>query len=345
MRFKDYIKDRLITFVLVLLALVTAEIFLLSYKVDAFILIYIPVVVLLSFAVGSLAEYIKRKRFYDGLYKSLEELDRKYLVNELVSEPDFKEGELLCDVLAETGKSMQENVSESERREREYKDYLTMWVHEVKLPIASAKLDMESIDESALEAGEKARLTGALDDIERYVEQVLYYARSSAVEKDYIIKKTSLDSIVKAAVKEHKSLLIKSGIGIRMGKLDLEVLTDTKWVTFILGQLMSNSVKYKKEKDAYIEFDGEERKDSVLLYVRDNGIGIAKEDVGRVFEKGFTGNNGRNGMKKSTGMGLYICAGLCRKLSIGLDISSNEGEGTTVVLTFPRSSMFNLTEL
>ena len=133
-----------------------------------------------------------------------------------------------------------------------------------------------------------------LDKVENYIEQALYYARSNTVEKDYYIKKVNLKDIVNESIKKNKNVLIHERISVNVHDLDLEVNTDNKWIIFILNQIIQNSIKYKKQdKNLEIEIYAKQGKENVILYIKDNGIGIKKGEITRVFEKGFTGTNGR----------------------------------------------------
>ncbi|MGN1297134.1 MAG: ATP-binding protein [Clostridia bacterium] len=178
-----------------------------------------------------------------------------------------------------------------------------------------------------------------LDKVENYIEQALFYARSNTVEKDYYIKKSKLKDIVNESIKKNKNALIQEKISMNIHDLEFDVNTDSKWIVFILNQIIQNSVKYKrKDNNLEIEIYGKKGKENVILYIKDNGIGIKKEESARVFEKGFTGTNGRMSNKKSTGIGLYLCKKLCDKLGIAIELNSIQNEGTEVRLVFPQNS-------
>ena len=178
-----------------------------------------------------------------------------------------------------------------------------------------------------------------LDKIENYVEQALYYAKSNTIEKDYYIKKCMLKEMVNESIKRNKNILIQEKIRIDLHDLENQVNTDSKWINFILNQIIQNSIKYmKKETEKEIEIYSKKGIDKVILYITDNGIGIKEEEIKKVFDKGFTGTNGRMSNKKSTGIGLYLCKKLCDKLGINIALESKENEGTTVKIIFPQNS-------
>ena len=171
------------------------------------------------------------------------------------------------------------------------------------------------------------------------MEQSLYYARSNYVEKDYAIKSCNLKDMVATTLKQHSKQLIENKTAIEMKQLDVTVFTDSKWVQFILGQLVLNAIKYQSPKRPLrLTFTAEKEAQHVSLLIQDNGSGIAEQDIGRVFEQGFTGENGRN-FAKSTGMGLFICKKLCGKLGLSISLDSVLGQGTTVTITFPVGNM------
>ena len=181
-----------------------------------------------------------------------------------------------------------------------------------------------------------------LDKVENYIEQALFYARSNTVEKDYYIRKVVLKEIVNESNKKNKSSLIQEKISIDIHDLEIEVNTDNKWIVFILNQIIQNSIKYRKKENSVIEIYANQGKENVILYIKDNGIGIKQGEITRVFEKGFTGTNGRLSNKKSTGIGLYLCKKLCNKLGIGIELNSVQNEGTEVKLVFPKDSYIEL---
>lgn len=333
MSLKNFIKEKILLISLLILALVTIEIFLIAYDVHNFIKIYIIVFPLLLISISLSIEYYNRKTFYNKLEKNLQDLNEKYLISEIIETPNFIEGKILKEVIQDVDKSMIENVNKYKKIQEEYKEYIELWIHEIKIPIATSKMIIEN---NKSEAGKS--IDEELDKVEDYIEQALYYARSNTVEKDYIIGKVELREIVNTAVIKNKNLLITNKVNLDLHGLDRWVYTDSKWMVFILNQIIQNAVKYGKNEDSKLEIFAEEEKEKVILFVKDNGIGIKSSEICRVFEKGFTGENGRIIGKKSTGIGLYLCKKLCEKLEIGLELESEKGVGTKVAITFPMGS-------
>lgn len=295
----------------------------------AFLIITFTVIILI-------AGFYKRYRFYKEVFAILDKLDQKYLVTEMMLTPDFPEGVLLMEVLYDVDKSMKERVNRMEASVAEFKDYLEMWIHEIKIPIAGLRLMNynRSID--------PVKLKNQIDRLNYYVEQILFYARADAPEKDYLLNKCSLESAINKVVMEQKDMLIGNKISIIKQNTGHEVITDSKWLEFMIGQIVSNSIKYADmEGQPYIKFYVEKDENDTVLYVEDNGIGIDEKDVPRVFEKTFTGENGRKG-SVSTGMGLYICKKLCDKLGHKLDIESVRGEYTRLSVTFGNNSFYQM---
>lgn len=161
------------------------------------------------------------------------------------------------------------------------------------------------------------------------------------MEKDYYIKKTSLEEVVNDTLIKNKAILLENKVNINIHDLQYTVNTDNKWLVFILSQIIQNSIKYSKEGEKNIEIFGNENKESVTLHVKDNGIGIKNSELTKVFDKGFTGTNGRITGKKSTGIGLYLSKKLCNRLGLSINISSRENVGTEIIITFPKGTFFN----
>lgn len=206
---------------------------------------YIVIVVFLActgFLLSLGMEYYRKKAFYQDLEAKLQQLDKKYLIAEMMECPEFPEGKILYETLYETDKSMNERINEMEDTVREFKEYIEIWIHQIKLPIAGLTLMNynKNYDE------EKQRVQ--LHRLNHYVEQILFFARADAPQKDYLLKKTRLEDIVNKAVAENKDLLIDNKFRIKKRGLDAEVYTDSKWMIFMLGQVIHNSIKYKKEQ-------------------------------------------------------------------------------------------------
>ncbi len=216
----------------------------------------------------------------------------------------------------------------SARKYADMVDYYTLWAHQIKTPIASMRLTLQNEDTPL-----SRRLTSELGRIERYVEMVLAYLRLDAESTDYVLREYELDPIVRGAVKKFSGEFIERKLSLELRPTNARVLTDEKWLSFVLEQILSNALKYTPEGRISIYPEGE-----ATLCVEDTGIGIAPEDLPRIFEQGFTGYNGRED-KRSSGLGLYLCRRICRNLGHGISAQSEPGRGTVIRLDLSRKEL------
>lgn len=337
MKISSFIKEKILIIFLTLLGIAMIEVLLLVYNINIVIRIIIGIIPIILSTIAFSIEYYNKRSFYNLLKENMEVLEEKYLISEIIDTPDFIEGKILKEIIQETGKSMLENVNKYKYLQEDYKEYIELWIHEIKLPIAASKMVIENNKNEVTKSIEEE-----IDRIENYTEQALFYARSNTVEKDYTITKFNLQETVNSIILKNKTILISSNIVLDLHDLEKEVYTDSKWISFILNQIIENSIKYLKEENKKIEIYAEEKKEKVILYIKDNGIGIKKGEITKVFEKGFTGDNGRIIGKKSTGIGLYLCKKLCNKLGLGLELNSEKGIGTEIRIVFPKGSYNNI---
>lgn len=329
-----YCKDKFLLVLLhgVCMCLLTVFLHLTGYPRDYCVLILCCWCLIL--AIWLVVQFFFRRQYFQKMEKITEKLDQRYLLGELMPQSFRLEDRIYRRMIQKSNQSVIERIHQMEDKQKEYREYIESWVHEIKAPITGIALNCENYrdERSRYLAVENRR-------IENYVDMVLYYARSDEVYKDYMIEKTDLQEVAEEILMRNKHYLIQCGMQAEAECPD-PVFTDKKWIGFILDQLIQNSAKYRKESDAHIRIRTEHRGDSVLLKVRDHGIGIKSEDLSRIFEKGFTGTNGR-ATERSTGMGLYLCHKLCRKLGIAIRAASVEGEWTEFTLEFPVSSYFS----
>lgn len=333
MKFGRYILDHKMWLGIGAFLILTINIFLMTLKSSGYLMLYVTVAVGLGVILGMYLDYARIRRFLMEIRQNVDEIDEKYLVADLLAKPEISEEEIICDILKTMELSMAGRVSDYRRRSEEYKEYVETWVHEVKIPISTARMIIENHRSDSVEG------SGIVDEVERistYVEQALFYARSEAVEKDYYVKSLNLSEVVGSALTARKKSLISMKASIDMTGLEdaTEVLSDGKWLTFILGQIIDNSIKYAKaDEKLSLTFFVREDEGRRSLVIKDNGIGMKEEEIDRAFEKGFTGTNGRIG-KASTGIGLYLCKKLCLRLGHDINLESKLGEGTSVIITF-----------
>lgn len=321
MKLSEYLLDRIFSLICMLVAALVLLALLWLIETPAVFILFAEVILLAAYSTALLYDFFRKQSFYNLLQKMTEQMDIKTLLGELMVPPHFLEGQILVEVLRCCNKYQNDQLACAEQENREYREYLDSWVHEIKTPITSARLIVEN---------EKNPTTLRIDDelrkIDAYVEQVLYYARSTDVEKDFKVEKTTLQALVYAALKTYSKPLIQVGGKPVLKELDIPVAADIKSCTFVIGQILSNAIKYRKD-NLQVEFSARAEKNTVSLFISDNGIGISAADLPRVFDKGFTGENGRR-YSKSTGIGLYLSQRLCRKMNMQnkAPITLNDGQ-------------------
>lgn len=329
----SYCKDRLGNGIVWVADLGFVALLLERIGIDFYTIFFTELIIMLAISVNFVRDLYKKMKFYGELEKCLESLDKKYLLSELVEQPEFLEGQVCYEILKETDKAMCDEIGMYKLQVKEYREYIEMWLHEVKTPIASMKLMASNNRNEVTDS-----MAEELEKVDYYLEQVLYYARSNAVDKDYIIKEIALEPIIKRCIRKNAKSMIQQKVKVDLGNLNAIVFADSKWLEFIINQIIVNSIKYHSE-DAAIRFYIKEEKYQVILFIEDNGIGISAADLPRVLEKGYTGTTGRK-FAKSTGMGLYLCDKLCNKMGLTFGITSEFEKGTTVSIGFPEYKRF-----
>lgn len=336
MKFSSYLKDRILEICAYFFFFLLVILLLSVFKVHFSLIVAISILFLFFGLFFFLFPYFRKKTFYQTFSDLLESLDQKYLIGEMIQDPGFLEGNFLVDAILEIDKSMNDHLSSYKYSVQEFKEYIELWVHEVKIPISSCYLvahnHSSKVSQKMLEEVEKI-----LD----FVEQILYYTRSENVEKDYLIRSCSLKTMVRNVIQKNKNRFLYQNIALDVQIGDETVRTDSKWLEFILHQIINNSIQYAKKKEAHLRIWAEQEKKQVLLHLEDNGIGIPQEDLSRVFDKGFTGHNGR-GHSTSTGMGLYLSKKLCEKMGHSIQIFSSTGQFTRVTLVFSNTDFYDV---
>lgn len=238
-------------------------------------------IVLACAAFALTVDYARRRAFYRDLEQVVGDLDRTYYATALIEPPDFLEGRLAYEALQATGKAAADDVAAHKQQAEAYRDYIELWIHEIKTPIAAAALMA-----SGLHGPQAARIKGELDRIEGYVEQALYYARSTSLVQDYAIRETSLAEAVREALRKHARFLIERGVAPTVDvDEDVRVFADVKWLAFVIGQLVANAGKYGASTLRFsVREEGAGTSDArTVLEVADDGWGVPAGDVPRVF--------------------------------------------------------------
>lgn len=279
-----------------------------------------------ALAVYLIVEYRLLKARVERAKRIADETADKFLLGEIAEEPRRIEDRVYFELMTLQGRAAIARVHEAEKQMSEYYDYVQEWVHEIKIPITAIGLICNR--SGGAEAEEIARQTARIFD---YAEQALYAAKSTCADRDKLITRCEPSRIVGECIKENKRYFIDSGARIETD-VDGFVYTDGKWLAFVLKQILYNCVQYSRG-EAFVRITSRTVGDKYELSVLDNGIGIPESELPRVFDKGFTGSNGRRN-KKSTGMGLYLCKKLCDALDIELKAQSVCGEYTKMTLYF-----------
>ncbi len=329
----SYLKDKFFLLLLQVacMFLLGTFLYLTGYSFSNIFLILLVWSLILAFYL--IINWAERQRYFIKAKTILDQLDQRYLLGELLPKSWHLEDRLYQEMIRKSNKSVIERIHNIEEEKREYKEYIEGWVHEIKAPITSITLICENRRHDGGAVFQRVGLEN--QKIENYADMALYYARSEDVYKDYMIQKTDLSEVVKDVLVKNRHYLIQNHVKAEVKCEDI-VYTDGKWIAFILNQLILNSVKYQKE-NPYFKIYTRKIKTGVFLILEDNGVGIKGEECSRIFEKGFTGSNGRS-HERATGMGLYLCKKLCKKLGIGLHVESMWGTGTKMILDFPVSN-------
>ena len=318
---KSYLKKNIKVYILFIVFIFIFFIMFYLYNLPLEALIYTGSFCFLAALIASISDYAN----YKESYKKLNFLEQNIL-NDLDALP--KSLDIRIDyyhkIIEKLYEELEKLTQENRQKNTDMVDYYSMWVHQIKTPIAAMNflLDNEEVDQKILQQ--------ELFKIERYIEMVLTYIRLDSISSDYVITKINLDEVVKDSVKKYATIFINKKIKLNYVSHETIVISDKKWLSFAFEQILGNSVKYSSA-GGEITIETCENK----LVIEDKGIGIKEEDLPRIFEKGFTGFNGRY-EKKSSGLGLYLCKKTLDKLGHHIEISSKVGEGTRIEITFPK---------
>lgn len=284
-------------------------------------LLYIEGIALILLVVYCGFDFYKKKTFYGELGKRSE--SDKYIN---FPEATNDENELIIQFLKNQQDRHLKSIEYIQIERKEWQEYMTSWFHEIKTPIAVSRMIYET-------GGNLKSLEEEMDKIEHFIEQALYFSRLNDFHKDYLIQEIDIERIVKEAVKMHTKTFLAKKISLQLKMDEFEVLTDKKGLLFIINQILSNSLKYT-DNNGTIAITIERNKR--MLTVKDSGIGIDSSDIPRIFEKGFTGKNGRQ-LHSSTGMGLYLAKKTAEKLGHAVTITSEKDRFTEAIIYFPET--------
>lgn len=278
--------------------------------------------------------YRKKRKLSKHITDLADSLEETYYIADVLPKPKEFQNQAYYYALKKACKSMNDEISKITEEKQAYQEYVESFAHEIKIPIGALSLTFDNTKNYTLKK--------ETDKIFRLVEQMLYYARSENTEKDYFIKPVQLDNVIHNVILKFRHALMEGKVIINIQDTENLVYTDEKWLTFVLSQIVQNSIKYFDKQEKQLNIYSQDYGTNVQLFIEDNGCGIKASDLSRVFEKGFTGSN-RN-KANATGMGLYLAKKLCDRLGLKLDIMSREQEYTRIIITFPKGTVHHFSK-
>ncbi len=328
MKFKDYFLNKITEILGTYFVLFLMLEFLYIIGNTFSVVFMIGVVIAILIMTKYLMDWYRKKKYFEIITERVKDLKEPWLIAELLPVSYTIEDEIYQELLRKVGSSAIEEIHKIEDEQKEYEDYIEQWIHEVKTPITSIHLMLENrISENP---GLKKDLNVELSRLENDVELALYYARSEQIYRDYLIQKLNVRKVLLKVVNKNRTVIMNSSVAIDLDCDEaLYAYGDEKWLVFMLTQVLLNAIKYKAEADAKVVMRAKRDNKRIVLNIIDNGKGIKKEELPRIFDKGFTGSNGRDN-EKSTGMGLYLVHKLCEKLEIDIEADSVYGEFTEI---------------
>ena len=335
MKFTKYIKDKIYYILTFIIYIILISIYLKAMKTEIPAIIIVIAISTIFFCAVFFISYLKSNKYLKDIDKMMDNLTEKYLITEIMPKPSRAERLAYYRILKKANKSMLENISIIKQQQKDYKEYIESWVHEIKIPITSVKLLCENNKSDIT-----TKIDEEIEEINNFVEQALFYARMDQVSNDFMIKNINLNNVIKNVLARNKKIMIQNNMKVELNNVNTNCYTDEKWLEFIINQIIQNAIKYRKEKNANIIITISENKENVILNIKDNGIGIKTSEIDRIFDKGFTGTNGRN-QKKSTGIGLYLCKRLCQEIGMEIEANSKENEFTEIEIIIPRNKKIN----
>lgn len=327
-----FLRDKIavVAIALLVIAFITFLLVILGVTIDAIVLIDSTLAACVVLAL--VLEYRRRASFWKDVETAIEALDRTRYIGNLVDEPSFSEGRLALDAMLALTQLNKDELGELRTQNHDRAQYTELWVHEVKTPLAAAKLVLDR-----MHGPDVAKLKIELERIEGLVEQALFAARSDTLVNDYLIREVRLADAVGEACKSNMCYLASCGVTLNM-QVDpqVTVMADRTWLAFILNQLITNAAKYDASTITFTTYEeGNEGPHAcTVLELRDDGCGIPAADVPRVFDRGFTGEVGR-AHGSATGMGLFLVARMCAQMGLDVLLASEESIGTRVQIKFP----------
>ena len=321
MKIKDYIKSNKIWLICnaVIFAIINCILYSSSTINKSFQdIMYMDILIFITVFIAVIYGFIREKKKYSDILQGNEVLENKvndFYLNVLSNMLERQKLEYL-----EKEESLKNNIND-------FEDYIAKWVHDIKINIAVVYLLLENLEED-----EAQKIMSQMKQMEFRVNQVLYVTRANNYNLDIQSEQVAVKDEIRKAIKENAEFFMNKNIEITVDVEDFNIISDKKWIYYIFSQIINNSSKYTNE-NGQLHIYSEEDSKAYYLHIKDNGIGIPKEDINRIFNKGFTGKNGRT-RTKSTGIGLYYTKKMCNNLSIDLKVESEEGQYAEFILGF-----------
>ena len=332
--FFTFLEEKITEILFQLFFLAVVAFLLIFYGVD---MLFVVLLVILFISIQGLFQwclYRKKRNASQHIIDLVDGLEETYYIADVLPKPKEFQNQAYYYALKKACKSMNDEISKITEEKQAYQEYVESFAHEIKIPIGALSLTFDNTKNYTLKK--------ETDKIFRLVEQMLYYARSENTEKDYFIKPVQLDNVIHNVILKFRHALMEGKVIINIQDTENLVYTDEKWLTFVLSQIVQNSIKYFDKQEKQLNIYSQDYGTNVQLFIEDNGCGIKASDLSRVFEKGFTGSN-RN-KANATGMGLYLAKKLCDRLGLKLDIMSREQEYTRIIITFPKGTVHHFSK-
>lgn len=325
-----YCKDHFFSFMVAVATLACVAFVLRVLGLNTQAVVMVCCLVAAGMAVIFLWDYLRKRRSYNQILEVAHELEQVRHLTAFASEPSFLEGRVAWRALEALSKTAGGEAARINEDAAAYQRYVELWVHEIKTPITACKLVL-----SRMKGPDATTLRQEVERIELQVEQVLYYVRHQALSSDYAIRRVSLAEVARESCKRNQNMLISSGVRPVFDLGEVCAFADAQWLGFVVDQLLSNAVKYGATEVAFRCFAQDKAsQQTVQLEIADNGKGISAADLPKIFERGFVGVNGR-ARGSATGMGLYLCANICKLMGLSIEVFSQVGKGSRFVITLP----------
>lgn len=330
MRFIDYVEEKIFFIIFQISVIFLLIVYFKLFNLPTTALFIMALIWFLVTSIYIVVSYLFEKKKYEKIISIVDELDEKYLIAEILKKPKHFGDKAYYYALKKGCKAMNDKIGVLENDLQDYRDYVESFAHEIKTPIAAILLGCENREDKFTKLQVKK-----LEDI---VEKMLFYARSNSVEKDYFVSRLMLEDVVHSVIMNYMDSLMQRKIFLDVSNLENYVYIDEKWITFIISQVLQNSIKYVDKSEPVIKIYSENNKNNVVLVIEDNGIGILEHDLPRVFEYGFTGSD--RSKQYSTGIGLYLCKKLCDRMNLSIKIESEYTKFTRVSIIFPKNNLY-----